>query len=178
MIDYALCADVDQRLAVKADLTALEAYALCAEVNIALSSKADKADIRTLSAKADALSAEISNVVTVVGNDDQVYHNLSVEHLTYAEYAERIQLSTLAENEIYVVGEEEDYIDALGQQIKNVMPPTELSDVTTKEYVDSSVSSKADLTALAEKADISAVNQKADLSAIGNATVTVNQGGV
>lgn len=40
---------------------------------------------------------------------------------------------------MYVISS--DYIEAYGQQIKNVAEPTELSDAATKEYVDIAVGS-------------------------------------
>ena len=37
-------------------------------------------------------------------------------------------------NELYIVSS--DYINAYGEQLKNLAQPTDLSDATTKEYVD------------------------------------------
>jgi hypothetical protein len=46
---------------------------------------------------------------------------------------------TCLSNAIYIV--EAPNIDAFKQQIKNVAPPTDLSDAATKEYVDNAVGS-------------------------------------
>lgn len=66
---------------------------------------------------------------------------LSVEslcaiHISQDDFYQKVALSldTIKDNELYIVSE--NYINAYGQQMKNLSAPTDLSDATTKEYVD------------------------------------------
>lgn len=66
------------------------------------------------------------------------YSDLSVIKVTAAEYAQKVKDGTnLDSNILYIVSS--DYIDAYGQQMKNLAEPTDLSDAATKNYVDSKV---------------------------------------
>lgn len=90
----------------------------------------DSLSTRLSSAIDDKIFIEdkISNLIS--GNSD-----LSIIKISKDEY----ELSAangcdLCSNVLYVV--ESDYIDAYGQQLKNLSGPTDLSDATTKWYVD------------------------------------------
>ena len=66
------------------------------------------------------------------------YSDLSVIKVTADEYAKKVKDGTnLDSNILYIVSS--DYIDAYGQQMKNLAEPTDLSDAATKNYVDSKV---------------------------------------
>ena len=158
----------------------LEPYALSIDVDKRLEDKADLTAIEKLEEKDEALSAEISSVVTVTGISGDIYHNLSVVHITQDEYYELLVLSALQPNCLYVL-DREDYINAFGQQIKNLSGPTVSSDAATKQYVDDAISSvhfdPSVLSAYALSADVdSRLTAKADLTSIGNGTLTIKQG--
>lgn len=139
------------------------------DLKVMLDSKADK--------------SEISGIVTVVGDDGEIYNNLSAIHLTQYEYYQLMQLSALKPNCLYIL-DKDNYIDAFGKQIKNLSGPTDLSDAVTKWYVDNAVSSQsidpAVLSAYALSSDVDArLSQKADKSEIptvNNPTITFTQG--
>ena len=139
------------------------------DLKIMLDSKADK--------------SEISGIVTVVGDDGEIYNNLSAIHLTQYEYYQLMQLSALKPNYLYIL-DKDNYIDAFGKQIKNLSGPTDLSDAVTKWYVDNAVSSQsidpAVLSAYALSTAVDArLSQKADKSQIptvNNPTITFTQG--
>lgn len=158
----------------------LEPYALSIDVDKRLEDKADLTAIEKLEEKDEALSSEISSVVTVTGISGDIYHNLSVVHITQDEYYELLVLSALQPNCLYVL-DREDYINAFGQQIKNLSGPTVSSDAATKQYVDDAISSvhfdPSVLSAYALSADVdSRLTAKADLTSIGNGTLTIKQG--
>ena len=73
-----------------------------------------------------------NHISGVTGSND-----LSVVKLSADEYAQMLDGGTCLSNAIYIV--EASNIDAFRQQIKNVAPPTDLSDVATKEYVDTAL---------------------------------------
>ena len=139
------------------------------DLKIMLDSKADK--------------SEISGIVTVVGDNGEIYNNLSAIHLTQYEYYQLMLLSELKPNCLYIL-DKDNYIDAFYKQIKNLSDPTDLSDAATKWYVDNAVSSQsidpAVLSAYALSSDVDArLSQKADKSEIptvNNPTITITQG--
>ena len=53
------------------------------------------------------------------------------------EYVSLLTSNALLSNVLYIV--QDNYMDAYGQQIKNIATPTDLSDAATKEYVDNIV---------------------------------------
>ena len=67
-----------------------------------------------------------------------VMSDISVIKLDSEEYARLLAQGQTQPNAIYIVSG--DYVNAYGQQLKNLAYPTDLSDATTKEYVDSAVS--------------------------------------
>ena len=94
------------------------------------------------------------------------FSDLSVVKLSSSEYAQLVISGDILSNCIYIVNG--DYVDAYGQQIKHVAPPTDLSDAATKEYVDNALSQVS--VALQSKADISAFSA---LSGIANPKASV-----
>ena len=64
-------------------------------------------------------------------------NQLSVVKLSADEYAQMLDDGSCLSNALYIV--EAPNIDAFKQQIKNVAPPTDLSDAATKEYVDNAL---------------------------------------
>ena len=91
-----------------------------------------KADISSISSYASKVIID-NRISGISGKND-----LSVVKLNADEYANLLIGGQLLSNALYVV--EDDYIDAYGQQLKNLASPTDLSDAATKEYVDSAVS--------------------------------------
>ena len=74
---------------------------------------------------------------------------LSVEslcaiHISQNDFYQKVALSldTIKDNELYIVSG--NYINAYGQQMKNLSAPTDLSDAATKEYVDQISSTLSD----------------------------------
>ena len=65
--------------------------------------------------------------------------DLSVCSISYVDYSKLVVDGKCESNVIYVVSS--DYVNAYGQQIKNLAIPTDLNDATTKEYVDAQISS-------------------------------------
>ena len=57
--------------------------------------------------------------------------------LSASEYEQLVYDDETLSNALYVV--EDDYVDAYGEQIKNVAYPTDLSDAATKGYVDTAL---------------------------------------
>lgn len=90
-----------------------------------------------------SLSASLSSASGKVYFDNRISgitgsNDLSVVKLSADEYAQMLDDGTCLSNAIYIV--EAPNIDAFKQQIKNVAPPTDLSDAATKEYVDNFLS--------------------------------------
>ena len=71
----------------------------------------------------DKISSEISG-----------YSDLSVIKLSSNEYQSLVSSKATLSNALYIV--ESDFVNAYGQQIKNLANPTDLSDAATKGYVD------------------------------------------
>lgn len=113
-----------------------------------ISSKADVSALQNYYTKSETSSAnEISTALENAGGkvyfDNRISgvtgsNDLSVVKLSADEYAQMLDGGTCLSNAIYIV--EAPNIDAFKQQIKNVAPPTDLSDAATKEYVDNSLS--------------------------------------
>lgn len=80
------------------------------------------------------LSIDTSNVYV---NGEKA--DLSVCNISDVDYSKLVVEGKCESNVIYVVSS--DSIDAYGQQLKNLAAPTDLSDATTKEYVDIQISS-------------------------------------
>ena len=89
----------------------------------------------------------IMNIFKVDGNlsidTSNVYVNgekadLSVCNISDVDYSKLVVEGKCKSNVIYVVSS--DNINAYGQQLKNLAAPTDLSDATTKEYVDAQLS--------------------------------------
>lgn len=64
--------------------------------------------------------------------------DLSIVKLNAEDYAQIVATSSMISNCLYVV--ESSCMNAYGQQLKNLAAPTDLSDATTKEYVDNAIS--------------------------------------
>ena len=65
------------------------------------------------------------------------YSDISVVKLGASEYSNLLTSDSLLSNALYIV--QDDHIDAYGQQLKNLAEPTDLSDATTKGYVDNAI---------------------------------------
>lgn len=66
------------------------------------------------------------------------YNDISVVKLSANEYEQLVVDGNALSNCIYVV--EKSFIDAYGEQIRNLASPTDLSDAATKKYVDDTAS--------------------------------------
>lgn len=58
-------------------------------------------------------------------------------HISLDDYSEKLIGNEILSNELYIVSV--DYVEAYGQQIKNVAEPTDPGDAATKGYVDGAV---------------------------------------
>ena len=79
------------------------------------------------------LSIDTSNVYV---NGEKT--DLSVCSISDVDYRQLLVEDACKSNVIYVVSS--DYVNAYGQQLKNVAAPTDLNDAATKEYVDAQIS--------------------------------------
>ena len=91
---------------------------------------------------ADYLSNAISSKIFVRnfdedGNEVGAYTDLSVVKIDKDAYDLGVIGDTLLSNVLYIL--QANYVDAYGQQLKNLASPTELSDATPKKYVDDKV---------------------------------------
>ena len=91
---------------------------------------------------ADYLSNAISSKIFVRnfdedGNEVGAYTDLSVVKIDKDAYDLSVIGDTLLSNVLYML--QANYVDAYGQQLKNLATPTELSDATPKKYVDDNV---------------------------------------
>ena len=91
---------------------------------------------------ADYLSNAISSKIFVRnfdedGNEVGAYTNLSVVKIDKDAYDLSVIDGTLLSNVLYIL--QANYVDAYGQQLKNLATPTEQSDATPKKYVDDNV---------------------------------------
>lgn len=64
--------------------------------------------------------------------------SLCALHISEDDFFSKVTTSATLSNELYIVSS--DYVNAYGQQIKNLLAPTDLSDAATKEYVDNAMS--------------------------------------
>lgn len=78
------------------------------------------------------LSIDTSNVYV-----DGVKADLSVCHISDTDYHDLVNEGRCQDNVIYVVSS--DFINAYGNQVKNVASPTDLDDAATKQYVDEQI---------------------------------------
>lgn len=79
-------------------------------------------DVSALSDTIDILSDAINSKISV----DGVPANVNMLHISQEDYAQLVATSAVLSNTLYIVSGE--YIDAYGQQIKNLSVATELSD--------------------------------------------------
>ena len=77
------------------------------------------------------LSSSIDSKIFI---DDISAESLSAIHIGRDEFYDKVRNNELLSNELYVVSS--DYINAYGQQMKNLAEPTELCDAVNKNYVD------------------------------------------
>lgn len=85
----------------------------------------------------DNLSEKIEKKIYIedkISSTISGYSDLSVIKLSSSKYQDLVDSDATQSNTLYVV--ESDFINAYGQQIKNLSAPTLLSDATNKEYVD------------------------------------------
>ena len=128
--------------------------------------------------KISSLSDTIDNKIFVSDSISGIsgYSDLSVVKLGANEYASLLTSDALLSNAIYII--KDDYIDAYGQQMKNLAAPSDLSDAATKGYVDnvsgdvqSIVSTIYD--SLISIDNIASFNENSNLSVAINAIVTI-----
>lgn len=95
---------------------------------------------QSLAQTIDGLSNSIDKKIFIDNRISGIsgYSDLSIVRLSSNEYANLLTSNALLSNAIYIV--EDAFTNAYGEQIKNVGAPIDLSDATTKEYVDSSIS--------------------------------------
>ena len=113
----------------------------------------------------DYLSNAISSKIFVRnfdedGNEVSAYTDLSVVKISKTSYELSAVSDTLLSNVLYIISG--DYLDAYGQQIKNLAAPTELSDATPKKYVDDNVTTARQ--ALSDYVESSTSSARTDLS--------------
>ena len=78
------------------------------------------------------LSIDTSNVYV-----DGVKADLSVCHMSDADYHDLVNEGKCQDNVIYVISS--DFTNAYGSQVKNLAAPTDPDDATTKQYVDEQI---------------------------------------
>ena len=112
---------------------------------------ATKAEVSTISATLTANDAYLSGAI-----DNKIYVDgvqattLSVGHISQDEFYAKVIAGELLSNELYVVSS--DYVNAYGEQVRNVAEPTLSNDAATKNYVDVAVAgAAADVTELSGK---------------------------
>lgn len=152
-------------------------YATKSEVSTAISTvnksiETVSSNVNTLSTEvgtistnlSNALTAEIAdrktndaNISTKVDNklfiDGVSAEALSTYHISQEEYYKKVIAGSILSNELYIVSS--DYTNMYDKQIKNLAEPTDNTDATTKQYVDTAV----------ETATASATQSVSDLSA-------------
>ena len=75
-----------------------------------------------------------SSIDSKIFIDNISAESLSAIHISRDEFYDKVRNNELLSNELYVVSS--DYINAYGQQMKNLAEPTELCDAVNKNYVD------------------------------------------
>ena len=123
---------------------------------------------------ADYLSNAISSKIFVRnfdedGNEVGAYTDLSVVKIDKDAYDLSVIGDTLLSNVLYML--QSNYVDAYGQQLKNLATPTELSDATPKKYVDDNVAVASQ--ALSDYIDEQVAIASEDFSNYVNDTVNV-----
>ena len=123
---------------------------------------------------ADYLSNAISSKIFVRnfdedGNEVGAYTDLSVVKIDKDAYDLGVIGDTLLSNVLYIL--QANYVDAYGQQLKNLATPTEQSDATPKKYVDDNVAVASQ--ALSDYIDEQVAIASEDLSDYVNDTVNV-----
>ena len=123
---------------------------------------------------ADYLSNAISSKIFVRnfdedGNEVGAYTDLSVVKIDKDAYDLGVIGDTLLSNVLYIL--QANYVDAYGQQLKNLATPTEQSDATPKKYVDDNVAVASQ--ALSDYIDEQVAIASEDLSYYVNDTVNV-----
>ena len=123
---------------------------------------------------ADYLSNAISSKIFVRnfdedGNEVGAYTDLSVVKIDKDAYDLGVIDGTLLSNVLYIL--QANYVDAYGQQLKNLATPTEQSDATPKKYVDDNVAVASQ--ALSDYIDEQVAIASEDLSDYVNDTVNV-----
>ena len=99
---------------------------LCSALSISISSLSD-----FVISNDNNLSTAIDNKIFIDGISAE---SLCAIHISRQDYYDLVSSNSTSSNVLYVVSS--DYINAYGEQLKNLAAPTELSDATTKEYVD------------------------------------------
>ena len=123
---------------------------------------------------ADYLSNAISSKIFVRnfdedGNEVGAYTDLSVVKIDKDAYDLNVIGGTLLSNVLYIL--QANYVDAYGQQLKNLATPTEQSDATPKKYVDDNVAVASQ--ALSDYIDEQVATASEDLSDYVDDTVNV-----
>ena len=109
----------------------------------------------------EAISSKIY-IEDHIGKDGELvssYSDLSVIKLSSNEYQDLVDSDATLSNALYVV--ESDFINAYGQQIKNLSAPSDLSDAATKGYVDerfNAISSNSIISSVFNSISISGVS--------------------
>lgn len=136
---------------------------------------ATKAEVDVISSQLIANDAYLSTAI-----DEKIYvdgvqaKSLSAFHISQDDFYAKVEASTILSNELYIVSS--DYINAYGEQVKNVAEPTVSSDAATKNYVDVAVAgATSDVTALSSKVDQLSANALTGVTLNGeNFTVASN----
>ena len=128
---------------------------------------------------ADYLSNAISSKIFVRnfdedGNEVGAYTDLSVVKIDKDAYDLGVIGGTLLSNVLYIL--QANYVDAYGQQLKNLATPTEQSDATPKKYVDDNVAVASQ--ALSDYIDEQVAIASEDFSNYVNDTVNVVSTGI
>ena len=91
--------------------------------------------LSSLSSDGYATQAQLDTKSSV--SVDNEHADANILHVSQEEYNQLVADDATLSNTVYVISS--DYIEAYGQQVKNLADPTELSDAATKGYVDNAV---------------------------------------
>lgn len=112
-----------------------------------------------------SISAVVDQKINIDGlSADQ----LRLQHVDLNDYITLLSNDLILSNQLYVISS--DFIDAYGQQVKNVAKPIELSDATNKGYVDDKFAKVK--TALADVLTVS-IEETSNLSTAINAIISL-----